>query len=146
MKLEEAKHILKESGCLLERADEKRNFTNAEWKEFKAKIEELGIKIHHQNRYYIFFHADTGANFGTAEKEANNSWRVDIYDMELGKHNFRLMPKDYYGPVVLTGLEPDEAIKVLERYNDAEYYLSAVKNKTIREVETKFKISKAKEW
>ena len=143
MKLDEAKHILKKFGCLLERSDERRNFTNAEWKEFKAKIEEMGIEIYHQSRYYTFFHPDTHANFGKAEKEANNSWRVDIYDMEIGPRFFRLSPKDYYGPVTLNGLEPDEAIEVLEKYNDAESYINAVKNKTIREVEIRFNISKA---
>ena len=143
MKLDEAKHILKESGCLLEKEDGKKYYTNAEWKQIKSKIEDLGIEIYHQNRDYIFFHVDTRANFGKAEKIDNNTWDVEIYDMAIGKTKLRLEPKDYYGPVSLKNLDVDDIAKVLENYNDAESYINAVKNKTIREVEIRFNISKA---
>ena len=146
MKLDEAKHILKKSGCLLEKEDGKRYFTNAEWKQIKAKIEELGIEMYKKGWWFTFFHPDTRANFGKAEKVDNNTWDIEIYDMVIGKTKLRLEPKDYYGPVALKNLDVDGVIEALENYNDCEDYLNAVKNKTIKEVETKFNISKTQEW
>lgn len=146
MKLDEAKHILKESGCLLEKEDGKKYYTNAEWKKIKAKLDEFGIELYKKGWWFVLFHPDTHTNFGKAEKVENNAWDIQIYDMTIGKTKLSLEPKDYYGPVALKDLDADEIIEVLENYNDCANYINAVKNKTIKEVETKFNISKAEEW
>lgn len=140
MKLDKAKHILKESGCLLERQNDIRYYTNAEFKDFISKVEKIGVDIYKSGWQHIFCHPDTRVVFGKAEKHANNSWRVDIYDMEFSRRNFSLVPKDYYGPVSLDDGDVDEMVEILEKYNDCESYLNAIKNKTAKEVEIKFNI------
>lgn len=140
MKLDEAKHILKESGCLLEKSDKEVDFTNSEIYELIDRLKEVNVVIEKTRGGYNFRNPDTNLMYGAAVKEKNNSWRAFIYDMEFNKTTLSLNPKDYYGPKSLNDLDADEIVEYLKKYNYIESYANDMKNKIANYLIGKFNL------